>query len=151
MRARVFLAPTIFCVTLFMSAQDLRQDWQHCQSDGAGSFQQVKEAVHRMATEHGYTGWDEKSFSRFGDMTSVAVLQTLSDDQLTTPEVQRDVLQIIRFAFGCPSRCIVVPDDRKPRVTLLLLDKLHSRTRGPSQLAVDEVKKFVIQQVQGTD
>jgi hypothetical protein len=83
MRARVFLASTIFFLTLFTYGQD----WQYCQSDGAGSFQQLKESVHRVTSTHGCTGWDEKSFSRFGDMTSVAILQTLTDDQLITPRV----------------------------------------------------------------
>jgi hypothetical protein len=151
MRAGLFFALAIFFLTLVTSGQVVRQDWQHCQSDGAGSFEQVKESVRGVTSRHGYTGWDEKLFSRFGDMTSVAILQTLTDDQLTTPQTLRDVLLIVRFAFGCPSPCVVAPDDRNPRVTLLLLDELHNRARGPSQLAVDEVKRFVIQQVQGTD
>ena len=127
------------------------QDWQHCQSDGAGSFQQVKDSVHSVTIMHGYSGGDEKSFSRFGDMTSVAVLQSLNDEEMTAPETLKYVLLIVRFAFACPSRCVVVPDDRKPRITLLLLDQLHNQTRGPSQLAVDDTKKFVLRQTQSTD
>lgn len=140
MRTRLWVAPAILSMTLFTSGQD----WQHCQSD-AGSFQQLKESVHRVTTMHGYTGSDVGDFSRFGDMTSVAVLQTLSYDEMTTPEVLRDVLLIIRLAFDCPSGCAIVADDRKPRVTLLLLDQLHDRTRGPNQSAVDHMKKFVIE------
>ena len=144
MRTRLLIAPAILSMSLFTSGQD----WQHCQSD-AGSFQQLKDSVHRVTTLHGYTGWDEKTFSWFGDITSVAVLQSLSYDEMTTPEVLRDVLLIIRLAFDCPSGCAILADDRKPRVTLLLLDQLHNRTRGPNQLAVDEMKKFVIKH--GTD
>jgi hypothetical protein len=147
MRPRLLIAPAILFVTLFTSGQD----WQHCQSDGAGSFQQVKDSVHSVTTMHGYSGCDEKSFSRFGDMTSVAILQSLNDDEMTTPQTLKDVLLIVRFAFACPSRCVVVPDDRKPRITLLLLEELHHRTRGLSQLAVDDPKKFVVRQAQGPD
>jgi hypothetical protein len=147
MRPRLLLAPAVLFVTLFTSGQD----WQHCQSDGAGSFQQVKDSVHGVTTMHGYSGWDEKSFSRFGDMTSVAVLQSLNDDEMTAPQTLKDVLLIIRSAFACPSRCVDVPDDRKPRITLLLLKELHNHTRGPSQLAVDDTTKFVLRQAQGTD
>jgi len=56
----------------------------------------------------------KKPFSRFGDMTSVAVLQSLNEDEMTNPQTLRDILSIIRFAFDCPSRCVVVSDDRRP-------------------------------------
>lgn len=147
MRTALFLAPAILFVTLSTSGQD----WQHCQSDGAGSFQQVKDSVRRVTTMHGYSGWDETSFSRFGDMVSVAILQSLNDVEMTAPETLRDVLLIIRFAFACPSRCVVVPDNRKPRVTLLLLEQLSNHTRGPNQLAVDDTKKFILQQAQSAE
>lgn len=147
MKSWFLLAPAILLVNLGTSGQD----WQHCQSEAAGSFQQVKEAVHRVMSMHVLTGFDEKSFGRFGDMTSVAVLQSLNEDEMTNPQTLRYVLVIIHSAFGCPSRCVVVADDRKPRVTLLLLNRLHDHTRGPSRLAVNETKKFVIQQANGTD
>ena len=147
MKIWFLLAPAI----LFLHLDTSGQDWQHCQSDGAGSFQQVKESVHRWTSTHVHLSVEEKSFSRFGDMTSVAVLQSLNKDEMINPQTLGDVLSIIRSAFGCPSRCVVVPDDRKPRVTLPLLDQLHDHTRGASQLAVDETKRFVIQQVHGTD
>jgi len=142
-----FLTPVILFATLFTSGLE----WQHCPSDGAGSFQQAKDSVHRVVTAHGYSGFDEKSFSRVGDMVSVAVLQSLNDREMTAPQTLRDVLSIIRFAFACPSRCIVVSGDQRPRVTLLLLKRLHNHTRGPNQLAVDDTQKFVLQQVQSTE
>ncbi|MGP0017961.1 MAG: hypothetical protein ACLPHP_05290 [Candidatus Sulfotelmatobacter sp.] len=147
MRTAFLLVAAILFVTLSTSGQD----WQHCQSDGAGTFQQVKDSVHRVTTMHGYSGWDEKSFNRFGDMVSVAILQSFNDVEMTVPQTQRDVILIIRFAFACPSTCIVVPDDRKPRVTLLLLEQLHNHTRGPDQLAVDDTKGFVLKQVHSAE
>ena len=107
---------------LFATPSTSGQDRQHCQSDGAGSFQQVKDSVCQVTTMHGYSGLNEKSFSRFGDMVSVAILQSLNDDEMTTSQTLRDVLLIVRLAFACPSRCVIVPDDREPRVTLAVND-----------------------------
>ena len=137
---------TSLWLAMLFASPLLGQDWQHCVSD-AGSFQQLKNSVHSVTTMHGYSGWDQKAFSRFGDMTSVAILQSLSYEEMTSPETLKDVLLIIHLAFDCPSGCAVVKDDRKPRVTLLLLDQLHNLTRGASQLAVDKMKEFVIQHV----
>lgn len=136
---------------VFVTVSVSGQDWQHCQSDGAGSFQQVKDAVRRVTTMHGYSGWDEKSFNRFGDMVSVAILQDFNDVEMTAPQTLPDLLMIIRFAFECPSTCVVALDDRKPRVTLLLLEQLHNHSRGPNQLAVDDTRKFVLKQVPNPD
>lgn len=146
MRTRLWIAPVILSMSLFTSGQD----WQHCQSD-VGSFQQLKNSVRSVTTMHGYSGWNEKDFSRFGDMTSVALLQSLSYEEMTAPGALKDILLIIRLAFDCPGGCAVVADDRKPKVTLLLLDQLHNRTRGPDQSAVDEMKNFVIQHVHSTE
>ncbi|HXY51640.1 MAG TPA: hypothetical protein VEI01_19495 [Terriglobales bacterium] len=147
MRTAMFLSSAILFVTLFASGQD----WQHCESQSQGSFQQLKDAVRRVATMHGYSGWDEKAFNRFGDMVSVAILQDFNDVEMTAPQTLRDLLVTIRLAFACPSTCVVVPDDRKPRVTLLLLGQLHNHTRGPNQLAVDDTRKFVLKQVPNAD
>ena len=144
MKTALLLALSI----LFATPSTSGQDWQHCQSDAAGSFQQVKDSVRQVTTMHGYSGLNEKSFSRFGDIVSVAILQSLNDDEMTTSETLRDVLLIIRLAFACPSRCTVVPDYREPRVTMLLLDQLRNHTPGPDQLAVNDTQTFVLHQVQ---
>jgi hypothetical protein len=77
----LWVAPAILSMSLFTSGQD----WHHCQSD-AGSFQQLKDSVHEVTTMHLYSGWAEKDFRRFGDMTSVALLQSLSYDDMTSPK-----------------------------------------------------------------
>jgi hypothetical protein len=143
MRTTLSVVAAVLSLSLFTSGQD----WQHCQSD-AGSFQQLKNSVHSVTTMHGYSGWDQKAFSRFGDITSVALLQSLSYEEMTAPETLKDVLLIIRLAFDCPGGCAVVADDRKPKVTFLLLDQLHNRTQGPSQAAVDQAKNLVSQYVE---
>jgi hypothetical protein len=68
-----------------------------------------------------YSGWDETTFNRSGDLVAVAVLKTLDDSEMATPESAKFVLLIIRMAFECPQSCVKVADDRRPRMTLLLL------------------------------
>jgi hypothetical protein len=79
------------------------------------------------------------------------VVQKEGYEEMTAPGTLKAVLLIIRLAFDCAGGCAVVADDRKPKVTLLLLDQLHNRTRGPDQSAVDAMKNFVIQHVQTTE
>jgi hypothetical protein len=142
-----FLLAASLLAVPYASGQDA-QDWQDFRRNGGYSFRDVKESVRRVTTDHGYSGWDEKRFNRAGDLTSVAILQTVSDAQMTSPDVLSDVLNIIREAFACPARCVPTPSDREPRVTLLLLEHLHTRTAGKMQSDVDEVVRLL--SVQGT-
>ena len=137
--ARLFLAGTLLAAS-YASAPD----WQDFRKDGGYSFKDVKESVRRVTTDHLYTGWDEKRFNRAGDLTSVAILQTVSDAQMTSPEVLHDVLNIIREAFACPERCVSTESDRKPRVALLLLEHLHNHTAGNLQSDVDELTRWLL-------
>jgi hypothetical protein len=93
-----------------------------------------------------YTGWDEKTFARSGDLVAVAVLKTLDDGEMASPESAKWVLLTIRAAFACPQNCVVVADDRRPRVTLLLLEHLNEITHGKMQADVEEVRQFLRQQ-----
>ena len=122
------------------------QDWQHCKPDGSYSFAEVKDSVRRVATSHIYTGWDEKAFNRSGDLAALAIVQTLTDKEMTSPKTLEEVLSILRSAFGCISRCVTAPSDRQPRITLLLLEHLHGTASEKMQSSIDETKKFVILQ-----
>ena len=103
-----------------------------------------------MATRM-HTGWDEKRFSRFGDLVAVAVLQTVEDSEMATPGRAKDVLTILRAAFGCPQRCVEVPDDRRPRATPLLLEHLQEITHGDAQSDIDQAKKFILEQTRNVE
>jgi hypothetical protein len=128
------------------------QDWQDCKSDGSYSFKEVKDSVHRVTTSRMYEGWDAKIFSRSGDFASVAIIQTLTDGEMTSPETLSLVLLILRQAFACPTRCISATGDRQPKVALLLLlEHLHKRTRGKMQSEVDETTKYILDQARGTE
>ena len=77
---------------------------------------------------------------------SLAIVQTLTDDEMTSSETLEEVLYILREAFACSSRCITASSDRQPRVALLLLEHLHNNTSGKMQSAIDETKEFIVRQ-----
>src|SRR6266436_2631289 len=118
-----------------------RPDWQDCKSDGSHSCKDVKASVYRVTTSRVYSGWDEKIFNRSGDLASVAILQMLNDDQMTSPETLKDVLAILRTAFACPRPCVRAIGDQQPRVTLLLLDHLHNHAGRKMRANIDPTKK----------
>jgi hypothetical protein len=126
------------------------QDWQACKPEGDYSFNEVKAAVHRVTSSRMYSGWDEKTFNRSGDLVAVAVLRTLDDSEMASPESLKFVLLIVRVAFDCP-QCVKVTDDRRPRMTLLLLEHLNEITRGRMQTDIEEVKDFILQQASKTN
>ena len=139
MKTAHVLLPVILLVALVASAQD-------CKPDDFSSFAEVKDAVRRFTTEHIYTGWDDKAFGRSGDMAAVAIVRVIPDSEMTSPDTLKEVLSILRLAFSCPSRCVTACSDRRPRVTLLLLEHLRNSTSGKMQSEIDETKKFISQQ-----
>jgi len=122
------------------------QDWQECKPEGDYSFNDVKAAIHRVMSSGMYSGWDEKTFYRSGDLVAVAVLKTLDDGEMVSPEHAKAVLRIIRSAFACPQYCVKVSDDRRPRMTLLLLEHLNEITGWKMQTDIEEVKHFILLQ-----
>lgn len=132
------LLAAVFLVALVASGQD----WQDCKTDTSYSFKEVKGSVHRVTTSRMYTGRDEKTFNRSGDLVSVAIPQTLNDSGMTSPERLKFVLWILREAFACPNRCVSVIGDRQPRVALLLLEHLRKKTMIPWGGLSDHVFPF---------
>ena len=71
---------SIYLVVVLSAMMALgQQNWQDCKSDGSYSFSDVKNAVHRVTSTQGISGWDTKIFNRSGDMVAVAILQTLTE------------------------------------------------------------------------
>lgn len=136
------LLTLVFLGTLAAPAQD----WQACKPQGDYSFNDVKAAVHRVTSSRIYSSWDEKTFNRSGDLVAVAVLKTLDDSDMASSENAKDVLLILRSAFACPDRCVKVIDDRRPRMTLLLLEHLNEITGGKMQAEIEETKHFILPQ-----
>jgi hypothetical protein len=121
------------------------------QPDGSFSFAEVKDAVRRVTTSHTIEGWDDKAFNRSDDLVTLAIVQTLTDEEMTSSETLEEVLYILRVAFACSSRRINASSDRQPRMALLLLEHLHNNTTGAMQSTVDETKKFLMQQASGAE
>jgi hypothetical protein len=65
---------------------------------------------------------------------------------MTSPQTLEEVLLILREAYACSSRCVTSPDDRQPRIALLLLEHLHNNTSGKMQSSIDETKEFIMRQ-----
>jgi hypothetical protein len=142
-----FLPLAIVALTTTASAQD----WEHCKPDGSYSFAEVKDAVRRVTTNHMIEGWDVKTFNRSGDMVTVAIVQTLDDKEMTSPQTLEEVLLILRDAFACAVRCNTSSADRQPRVALLLLEHLHNNTVGEMRSSVDDTREFILQQGRPSD
>ena len=138
----------VHCLLMFVFLGSLAaaaQDWQACNPEGDHSFNDVKAAVHRVTSSRMYSGWDEKTFNRSGDLVAVAVLKTLEDSEMSSPESVKFVLLIVRMAFECP-QCVKATDDRRPRMTLLLLEHMSEITGGKMQKDIEEAKHFIVQQ-----
>ena len=134
------------CIT-FLAFAASAQDWQSCKPEGDYSFNDVKATVQRVTSSKIYSGWDEKTFNRSGDLVAVAILKTLDDGEMASPERANFVLLIVRMAFYCPESCVKVTDDRRPRMTLLLLEHLNEITGGKMKADIEEAKLFILQQV----
>jgi hypothetical protein len=147
MKAGRFLPLTIVVLSIVASAQD----WQHCKPDGSYSFAEVKDSVRRVTTTHMIGGWDDKVFNRSGDLVPLAIVQTLDDKELTSPQTLEEVLLILREAYACTARCVASSEDRQPRVALLLLEHLHNSTIGKMQFSVGETRKFIVRQGRSVD
>ena len=141
---------SVFCV-LFLALASPAQDWQDCRPKGDYSFNDVKAAVHRVTASGMYSGWDEKTSARSGDVVAVAVLKALDDNEMASPESAKRILSIIREAFACPQKCVQVTDDRRPRISLLLLGHLNEITGGKMRTDIEEAKQYILQQVRETN
>ena len=119
---------------------------QDCRPDNSTSLANAKDSVRRAMTMNGYTGWDDKVFSRAGDMAAVAIMQTLSKSEITSPDTMKLVLNILRVAFSCPSHCVTAPSDRQPNVTMLLIEHLKNTDSGRTLPEINEVRDFILLQ-----
>lgn len=136
----------LFVCVVFLALALPAQDWQDCKPKGDYSFNDVTAAVHRVTSSGMYSGWDEKTFNRSGDLVAVAVLKTLDDSEMASPETAKRVLLVIRWAFACPQYCVKGTGDRRPRIALLLLEHLNEITRGKMHADIEEVRQFLLHQ-----
>ncbi len=85
-----------------------------------------------------------KNIQRLGDGVAVAVLKIFPAKDLTSPETIRQFLPVIREAFSSPN-LISNDEDKRPAVTLFLLDYLHqSVDDNHLRNEIVELKEFVV-------
>jgi hypothetical protein len=109
---------------------------QECSNDAFVSFCETKAAVLRLLSYPAYTGSDEKVLNRAGDMAALAVIRSVSTEDLNSPEKARQILLILNLAFAAP-QLIATNTDRRPTAAMLLLDHL-SKTNY--QVHVNEIE-----------
>ena len=94
-----------FIYVMLLTFAETAQDWQSCKPEGDYSFNDVKAAVYRVTSSGMWSGWDQKTFNRSGDLVAVAVLKTLDDKEMASKEHAEEVLVMLRNAFACPQYC----------------------------------------------
>jgi hypothetical protein len=95
------------------------------------------------------TGFGEKQVNRLGDRVSIALIKILNEEDLRNPEEVRKILPLIRAAFVAP-QIITVPEDKKPAVTLLLLNYLETTVQdGILKKEILDLKDFVREKTAG--
>ena len=97
---------------------------QECSNEDFASFCETKAAVLRVLSYPSYTGWDERVLNRAGDMAALAVMRSVSMEDLNSPEKARQTLLILNLAFAAP-QFIAANTDRRPTAAMLLLDHLN--------------------------
>jgi hypothetical protein len=117
---------------------------QECSTDDFGSFCETKAAVLRVLSYPVYTGWDEKVLNRAGDMAALAVIKSVSMDDLHSPEKARQILLILNLAFAAP-QLIPANTNRRPMAAMLLLDYLSGTNYGKQQVSEIENTRKEIQ------
>jgi hypothetical protein len=73
------------------------------------------------------SGISEKIVERLGDRVSIALLKIYTEDELTDANTFRRFLPLIEDAFRFRD-LISIPEDRRPRVTVIFLEFLQMRT-----------------------
>lgn len=132
-----FLLPVAFAM---LSVTTLAQD---CSQDDFVAFGNVKDAVSRVLSFPGYTGWDEKILNRSGDLAAIAVMRSVAIPQMDSPETARQILVVLHLAFEAP-QLIVSSSNKTPTAAMLLLDELERTEFGRQPNVIDNAR-FEIQ------
>jgi len=69
------------CTTFWRDTAVLGQD----SKPGEYELSELKNSIHRITTQHMYSGHDEKAFNRSGDLVAVAIVKTIPEMNLRLP------------------------------------------------------------------
>ena len=120
---------TIMCVFIILATSSCLA--QNLEPEGPYSVTTIRNFLD--FPESLSTGFAEKRLNRLGDGASIALMKILSSDQLRDPVIEDRILTLLNMAFQAPA--IVRPEDRHPKVTLLLLSYLALTKPEEAQLA----------------
>jgi len=118
-------AHVLSLAVLALSVAGLGQD---CTSRDFVEFPDVQSTVSRLLSSPGYTGADEKTLNKAGDLAAFAVMKAVSIEAMGTPQNRRQILLILRFAFESPN--LIAGCNRNPTATLVLIDHLQVSEDG---------------------
>ena len=138
MKAACLLSTLLIFGSIASSGQD-------CKSEEPDSLPYLKGAIQRVK-DGPFLSFDDKAFNRSGDLAAVAILKTIPESEMASPATVKTVLLIIRSAFGCPARCVATRIYQKPNITLLLLEHLGNGRSGQMRSAIEETRKYVVDQ-----
>jgi hypothetical protein len=101
-------------------------------------------SVRAVFTSPGLFSGNIKAIRRLGDRASDATLKILDQEQLAEPKNATNYLRLVRLAFEDP-RWIMNSEDRRPVLTLILLDYLRSKEVSHADLEreIQLVSKYV--------
>jgi hypothetical protein len=95
------------------------------------------------------TGFSEKQVNRLGDRVSIALIKILNEQDMRNPQKIREILPLIRTAFLAP-QIIAAPEDKKPAVTLLLLNYLETNVQdGLLKKEIVDLADFIKEKTAG--
>jgi hypothetical protein len=136
MRTTVLICCVLVTFAISLSAQSEDAD--------PYSIRVVKDALAmRSGGQIVIRSWSQKHLSRLGDSVSIALLKILEGSDLKNPEKVRDLLPIVRDSFSQP-QFISIEADRKPKVTLFLLDHLRQNIADAQvQREIEQTMEFV--------
>jgi hypothetical protein len=130
---------TCLAVMMFATAPVLGKQTASCDDPYAlDVVQQILISPTGMAS-----GFGEKQMNRLGDRASVAVVKIFSKKDLTQPSTIRQILPILRAAFGQP-KIVGYERDRRPDFTLILLRYLSDKVKDPELgHAIEQTTQYI--------
>ena len=131
------------CLALALAVSSLAAKAQDCRNTDFESFSDVQGAVSRVLSGPGYLGRDEKILKRSGDLAAMAIVKTVTVQEMNLPEKARQIVLILQVAFAAPE-LIPVSCNRTPTTALLLLDVLRRTDYGRQENLIENVR-FEIQ------
>jgi len=121
-------------LSIAVTALSIAAVGQDCTSKDFAEFSEVQSTVVRLLSSPGYTGFDEKTLNRSGDLAAVAIMRNVSIEAMDTPQNMRQILLILRLAFETPN--LITECNRNPTAAVMLLDRLQS-SKNVSQNELD--------------